>query len=362
MAPSPMPFAQAAANAVRETVNAVVVPLLAILASLALFGLFIGISGHDPLTAYRLIAVGGFGSWFSWQNTLLRTAPLLLTALCTALPAQMGLVIIGGEGAFVGGGLAAMAVGLPLCDAGLPPLLVQGMMAIAGMSAGAALIGLAGGLRHWRGVNETISSLLIGYIAIAVMKQMVEGVMRDPTSLNKPFTRPLPEAYMLPSLPTMDVHVGLAMGAIFCLLAYILMSKTTFGFAARMVGGNPRAARMAGLPVGALVLVVTALGGSAAGLGGMIEVAAIQGRANATLVSGYGFTGILVAFLARHNPLAVIPVAILLGGISASGGLLQRRLGLPDAAVLVLQGIIFVVLLASETFSGRVRLFKTGER
>ena len=88
----------------------------------------------------------------------------------------------------------------------------------------------------------------------------------------------------------------------------------------------------------------------------MVEVAAVQGRANASLVAGYGFTGILVAFIARHNPLAIIPVAILFGGISASGGLLQRRLDLPDATVLVLQGIIFVFVLASETLYGRIAL------
>jgi len=136
----------------------------------------------------------------------------------------------------------------------------------------------------------------------------------------------------------------------------VLMAHTTFGFAARIVGGNPRAAKMAGLPVGLLTIVVCAIGGAAAGLGGMVEVAAVQGRANATLAAGYGMTGILVAFLARQNPLAVIPVAILLGGIGASGGLLQRRLDLPDSAVLVLQGILFVVLLASDGLTGRFSL------
>ena len=93
----------------------------------------------------------------------------------------------------------------------------------------------------------------------------------------------------------------------------------------------------------------------------MVEVAAVQGRASASLAAGYGYTGILVAFLARQNPLAVIPVAILFGGIDASGGLLQRRLDLPDATVLVLQGIIFVVILASETLYGRFRIFKPKE-
>jgi simple sugar transport system permease protein len=98
------------------------------------------------------------------------------------------------------------------------------------------------------------------------------------------------------------------------------------------------------------------MAGAAAGLAGMVEVAAVHGRANGNMVAGYGYTGILVAFLARQNPLAVIPVAILLGGIAASGGLLQRRLGLPDASVLVLQGILFITLLASETLTGRLHL------
>jgi simple sugar transport system permease protein len=101
------------------------------------------------------------------------------------------------------------------------------------------------------------------------------------------------------------------------------------------------------------------IAGACAGLAGFYEVAAIQGRANASLAAGYGFTGILVSFLARHNPLAIVPVAILFGGLVAAGGLIQRRMGLPDATVLVLQGLIFVVLLTSETLYGRFAIFKT---
>ena len=126
----------------------------------------------------------------------------------------------------------------------------------------------------------------------------------------------------------------------------MLLERTTFGFSARITGGNLRAARLQGLPVGRLILVLTALAGAFAGLAGMFEVAAVHGRANASLVAGYGYAGILVSFLARHNPLAIIPVAVLLGGIAASGGLIQRRMDLPDATVLVLQGVLFVVILA----------------
>jgi simple sugar transport system permease protein len=340
--------------------EAVLIPLGALAVSLLLFGGFVALARVNPLDVYRYMVVGSVGSWFSIQNTLTRAAPLVLTALCTALPAQTGLMIIGGEGAFVIGGLASIAAGLPFSGVA-PPLAVEAIMAAAGMAAGGAWIALAGALRHWRGVNETISTLLLTYIGIAILNHMVEGVMRDPASLNKPSSYALPDADMIGNIPGTEIHWGLVYGILFCVFAYVLLYHTTFGFAARMVGGNTRAARLAGLPVGRILMAVTGLGGAAAGLAGMIEIAAVQGRASATLAAGYGFTGILVAFIARQNPLAVIPVAFLFGGIGASGGLLQRRLDLPDASVLVLQGIIFVVILASETLFGRFRVFRRTE-
>jgi simple sugar transport system permease protein len=217
---------------------------------------------------------------------------------------------------------------------------------------------LSGGLRQYRGVNETISSLLLVYIALAILNHLVEGVMRDPASLNKPSTREIGAANMIGSIPGTDVHWGLVFGVIAAIASYILIYHTVFGFAARVAGGNIRAAKIVGLGVGRLILTICFLAGASAGLAGMVEVAAVQGRTNANLAAGYGFTGILVAFLARQNPLAIIPVAILLGGISASGGLLQRRLGLPDASVQVLQGIIFAFVLASDALYGRIGFLK----
>ncbi|MEK1873934.1 MAG: ABC transporter permease [Rhizobium altiplani] len=334
----------------------VVISCGAILIGLALFSIFILVIGKSPATLFQLMYTGGFGSWFSIQNSLSRAAPLLLTALCVALPARLGLVIIGGEGAVVLGGVAAAAAALPFVGT-LPAFLVLLLMAAAAMLVGGIWIGLAGFLRHYRGVNETISSLLLAYIAIALMNQFVEGPLRDPASLNKPSTAPLPAEYMLGKIPGMDVHWGLAIGVVACIISWVLIEVTSYGFAARIAGGNVRAAQIQGLPVGRLIVGFTAIAGSFAGLAGMIEVAAVQGSANASLAAGYGYTGILVAFLARHNPLAIIPVAILLGGIDASGGLIQRRMALPDATVLVLQGTLFVVILFCETFYGRFKIF-----
>jgi simple sugar transport system permease protein len=334
----------------------IAISLAAILAGLGLFSLFILLVGKSPAMLFQLMYTGGFGSWFSIQNSLSRSSPLLLTALCVALPARLGLVIIGGEGAVVLGGVAAAANAMPLAGPA-PVWITLILMAIAAMSAGGLWIGLAGFLRHYRGVNETISSLLLAYIAIALMNQLVEGPLRDPASLNKPSTTPLPAEYMLGKIPGMDVHWGLVVGIAACAVSWVLIDATRYGFAARIAGGNVRAAQIQGLPVGRLITGFTAIAGSFAGLAGMIEVTAVQGSANASLAAGYGYTGILVAFLARHNPLAIIPVAILLGGIDASGGLIQRRMGLPDATVLVLQGTLFIVILFCETFYGRFKIF-----
>ncbi|HMJ10361.1 MAG TPA: ABC transporter permease [Polyangiaceae bacterium] len=328
----------------------VLAPLGAVVFTLIVFGVFVALAGVSPLDVYASMYRGAFGTWFSFQNTLLRAAPLMLTGLCAALPARLGLIVIGGEGALVVGGVSAAATAMVL--QGVSPLTMQLSMALAAMLGGGAWIGAVGALRSYRGVNETISSLLLTYIAIALLNHLVEGPLKDPASLNKPSTPHIGEANMLGTLPGVDVHWGLVFGVAACAFSYVLMDRSVFGFAAKIVGGNARAARLSGLNVPRLVILACFMGGAAAGLAGMVEVSAVHGTANVSLVAGYGYTGILVAFLARHNPLYVMPVALVLGGINASGGLLQRTFGLPDATVSVLQGILFVSILASESYRG----------
>ncbi len=361
----------------RGTLEAVCIPIGAILFSLVLFGIFCAVNKANPFLVYTSIYKAAFSDVRSFQNTLIRGAPLMLTALCTALPARLGLMIIGNEGALVMGGVSAMMAGLLVsygtvlpsaAQLGATPaassLMVQLAMAVAGIIAGGLWITIVGALRHYRGVNETISSLLMNYIAIALLNHLVGGPIRDPSSLNKPSSFAIPEAFKLGTLTSFGlnrVHFGLLYGLIACVIAYFLIQHTTFGFAARTAGGNIKAARIAGLPVGQLTLAICFLAGSCAGLAGMVEVAAVHGRANESLVAGYGYAGILVAFVARYNPLAAVLVSILLGGILASGSILQRQLGLPDATVLVFQGLVFLVVLFSESLYGRLAIFKPKE-
>ncbi|MGE0237191.1 MAG: ABC transporter permease [Parvibaculaceae bacterium] len=335
-----------------SSIESLLISLGAILASLVAFGIFMLLTGRNPFDVLYTIYKGGFGNWFAWQNTLLRAAPLLLTALCTAIPARLGLMIIGGEGALILGALATVVAAVSL--AGAPPMLAIPLMALAAACVGGAWVALAGWLREARGVNETISSLLLNYIAIALMNHLISGVMRDPAVVHRPSSWSVGDAFMVGQIPGITVHWGLAAGVILCLCLYVLMTRTSFGFAAQMIGGNVRAARLAGLSVTKYVLIACCIGGAGAGLAGMFEVAAGEGRVSSSIVVGYGYTGILVAFIARQNPLAIIPVAILLGGIRASGGLLQRWHDLPDASVLVLQGLMFVMILSGESLHGRL--------
>lgn len=328
----------------------------ALLLSLALFSVFLLVIGANPLKVFQYMIEGSVGSSFSLQNTILMASPLLFVSFCTALPAKLGMGVIGGEGALVMGGLVAAATGVSLAEASYS-LTMAGMFLTAFL-AGGIWIGFIGYLKHYKGANETIVGLLLNYIAIALMNHLVEGILRDPESLNKPSTFHIGADKMIAGIPGTDIHYGVIMGTTIALLMYVLYHFTTFGFSVRIVGGNLNAAKLAGLSIGKITLITFFLAGGISGLAGMVEVAAIHGRANMSLVVGYGYTGILVSFLARHNPLAIIPVAFLFGALNASNGLIQRRCELPDATMVMLQGIIFVTILAFEPLMATLRSSK----
>jgi simple sugar transport system permease protein len=322
----------------------------------ALFGLFLLANRLNPLEVYAVLWLGGFGTSFSLQATLTQAAPLMLTALCVAIPARAGLLVIGGEGALVAGGVCAVLAGV--AAAGLPAAMGTVLVCAAGAAAGGAWIAMAGALKHLRGVNETISTLLLNYIAIALLNHLVSGPIRDHAVSLKVTSWSIPQAYMVDAIPGIGVHWGLALGVLACLAAYVLLRYSVPGFAIAVLGGNARAAQLVGLPIGRLTLLACALGGAAAGLAGAVEIVAVHGAASSSLVVGFGYAGILVAFLARQNPLAIVFFAFLVGGISASGGLMQRRFDMPDAATQVLQGMIFLCVLGSNALYGRLRVFR----
>lgn len=300
-------------------------------------------SGVPPAAALGGLFAGALGSLFALEQTLRAAAPLLLTGLCVALPARAGLVVIGGEGALVLGGLAAA-----VAAAAVPAPFALVALLTGGMAAGAVWLGACAWLRTARGVNEAVSSLMLNYVAIALLNHFVEGPLRDPSSLDRPATAQIPEQAVIGAIGGTSLHWGLVAGAALCVVWQFFISRTVPGLVVRYCGGNARAAAVAGLPVAAAAVAMAALGGAMAGLAGAFEVGAAQMRASAGLVLGYGYAGILVAALARGNLLALIPCAVLVGAIEAGGGLLQRRYGAPAASAEMLHGLIFIALVASE--------------
>ncbi len=339
-----------------NSLEAVTINVAAFAITLALFGVYVAAIGHNPLDVYYVLWLGSFARQISIESTLTNAAPLMLTALCTAIPARAGLLVIGGEGALVVGGVATVLAGVWLAQA--PFLLGVGLMALAGALAGGLWVGFAGALRQYRGVNETISTLLLNYIAIAVMYHLITGPMRDWERVLKTSSWSIPDDLRVGALPFIDVHWGLAAGVVICAVLWVVMRRTTFGFGVDVLGGNPRAAQMAGLPINRMVVLCCVIGGAGAGLAGSFEVMAVHGFASESLAVGFGYAGILVAFLSRQNPAAIIVLAVLLGGVTASGGVLQRRFDLPDATTQVLQGVLFLVVLASNAAYGRFNIFQ----
>ena len=220
----------------------VAIPVFALLMAAALFAVFLLAIGKSPIEFVNYVWRGGFGTAFSLQNTLQRSSPLILTALAVAIPARIGLIMIGGEGALVLGGFAAAAIAVPMVGV-VPPIVTIPVMVAAAVLVGAMWVEIAGYLRYARGVNETISSLLLTYIGIAIMNFFVEGVMRDASNPNKPSTKPIGDAYMVGYIPGTEVHWGFPVGVLLAVALYILMTRTTFGFAARVTGGNFRGGR-----------------------------------------------------------------------------------------------------------------------
>ena len=338
--------------------EALLLPAGAMAAALAVFGLFVWFGGGSPLQAWWLLFRGAFGDAFSWQNSLQRAAPLMLTALAVALPARAGLTVIGGEGALVLGALGC--AGLPYLLPGLGGSAGTLAVLLAGALLGGMWVALAGALRQWRGVNETISSLLLGYIAIALFKHLVEGPMRDPASLNKPSTRPLGEGLRIgaiaPDSVLGDVHWGLVIGVALCGAAGLWLSFTASGFALRVVGGNARAARLVGLPTDRLIVLACALGGACAGLAGAVEVAGRTGYVTLDMSPGYGYSGIVIAMLAGLHPLVVVAASIGVAAVLVGADSMSRAIGVPTyLADGVVASALLAVLVASMLTRYRLR-------
>jgi len=320
--------------------------LLTVLKAGALFTIssvvFFRLLGKPPGAVLWALLQGSFGSGFALSETMVRASPILLCALATALPARLGLISVGAEGQLVLGaitGTGFVLLGADLGVATLPLLLLCG--ALGGAAWGAA----AGLLRAKLRVNETISTLLLNYIAPPLVDYLVYGPWKDPTSLGWPATVMFPEAARLSGYFGTRVHLGLALGLGLVGIFHVLVSRSRFGIELDLLRESPQLAQRAGLRFAPRVLGMLALGGGLAGMAGIIEASALEGRLQGGVGSGAGYGGFLVAFLARGHLLRIVPLTLIVAGLVAGGDNLQLGFDMPSSVVFVLQGLLFAAAL-----------------
>jgi simple sugar transport system permease protein len=329
---------------VATTIGAVVVALV-------VGGVILAFAGGDPLAIYAHILRSSFGSLGVLSDTLVKATPLILTGLACALAFRMRLWNIGAEGQFLLGAWGASAIVLaPLLPAGTPAIVVIPVMMLAGAVAGGLWGFIPGVLRARLGVNEIITSLMLDYIALLWVQYWVFGPWSK-GGFQETNTFP-PEAWLprlndfaatFPILAGLTTHAGLILAIVLAAIMWVALERTRWGYEVRLIGDSPKAARYAGIDIARKIIVVFVISGALAGLGGMSEVSGVVHKLQDRISPGYGFTAIIIAYLARFGPFRVIIASILFGALILAGREIQ-----PSGVPAMIQGIILFSLIGRD--------------
>lgn len=332
------------------------VPLLAVGVALGLGAGLIGASGASVLEAYSSLAEGMCGSWRALAETGVAATPYMLAGLAVALGFKGGLLNIGAEGQLYIGALSTVVIGYGL--PGLPAWLHVPLALTGGALGGAMWGAIPGVLKARLGAHEVINTIMMNYIAIKLVDYLVKHLLRDPAaSLDR--TPAILATAELPRLlgPHHRLHAGVLVALAAVVVVAWLLDKTTLGFEIRTVGTNPHAARYGGMPVTRTLVLTMTLSGMLAGVAGAVEILGLYHTLPATFVTGYGFDAIAVALLARSNPIAVLPAALLWGGLRNGAGLMQLRTGVSIDLINVIQALVIVGLAIDRLWRSLVQRY-----
>lgn len=337
----------------------VLVPAISFLCSLVLTGILLLIFGANPFATFAAMFKGAFGSGRAFSETLVKTIPLTLTGLGVAVAFRLRFWNIGAEGQLTLGGVAAAWVAI-FWSGWLPSFLLLPAVILAGCLAGAAWAGIPALLKTRLKVDETLVTLMLNYVAILLSEFLYYGPWRDPEGYGFPGTRIFPEAAWMPRLVG-RAHLGLVFGLALALVLWFVFNRTRWGFELKIIGNSPLAARYQGIDVERNIVLAILLSGALCGLAGAGEVAGISRRLQQGLSLGYGYTAIIVAWMAQLNPLAVPFVAVLMAALLVGGDQVQMMMGLPASMGVLMQGMILFPLLAGSLFT-EYRIKNTGKR
>jgi simple sugar transport system permease protein len=315
------------------------IPVLSVIVALAIGGILVYIQGSNPLTAYRVLFTTAFGSLDGIATTLAKATPLVLSGLAVAICLRAGLFNIGAQGQLISGALASAWAGYNFV--GLPMFIHIPLALLFGAFFGALVALVAGVLKAYRGVHEVITTIMLNSIVIALADYLASTPFKEP---DQPLTRTpkIEDSARIPDL--FGLPLGFFIAVLISYVFWWILKNTTTGFRIETIGRNKNAGWYAGISIKRVVILSMLLGGAVAGVAGAIETLSIVGRFEPAFNAGLGFDGITVALLARANPLGVIPAAILIGGMRASGSTVQFEAGVaPEIVDLLLALILFFV-------------------
>lgn len=328
-------------------------PLIsAVAAGIAVLAVTLVATGHDPIVALGAMWRGAFGSWDTILSAVLpRSIPLIVIGLGIGLAFRTGALNIGAEGQFYAGAIAATWAGLHLN--GWPAPLAIAALLITSILAGGLWVAVPVLLRVRFGVLEVISTLLLNFVADALVSWMVQGPLQE-TKRIYPQSDPIAVSARLPQVPGTRLHLGLLLAISLAVVLWLIYRRTLWGFQLRATGAGPLAARIAGrIDIKKMIATALLLSGGIAGLAGGIEVSGVSYALFQSLSPGYGFTGIAVALLARLDPLGTIATGLLFAALEAGAGGLQREAGVPAVLVYLIEAVIIIVVLLSDVFARR---------
>ncbi len=325
------------------------VPVVSFFISLVLGGILLLIFGINPLNVYAAMAQGAFGSGYNLSEVLVKAIPLMLLGLGVSIAFRMQFWNIGAEGQLMFGAMAATWVAL-YGSAALPGWLVLPAALLAGIVAGALWAGIPAMLKAYLKVDETLTTLMLNYVAILFVQNLYYTAWRDPNGYGFPGTALFPATAWLPRLAG-RAHIGVIFAIVAAAAIWFILKWTGWGFEIRIIGENPVAARYLGINIPRNIVLVLLISGALAGLAGASEVTGISHRLQAGISMGYGYTAIIVAWMAQLNPWAVLLVSLLMAALLVGGDQVQMMIGLPSAMALILQGMILFPMLAGVLFT-----------
>ena len=317
--------------------------------SLLLSALFLLLGGISPLQGIAALFQGGFGSSWALEDSVLKAIPIFLCSLGVGVAFRLKIWNIGAEGQFALGAIGATWVALSFPN--WPSYLLIPSMIIMAMVGGGFWAFIPALLRQRLRTNEIIVTLMLNYIAILLLDYLVYGVWKDPTSFGFPMTPSFSENAIVGKIGSSTINWGLLHCLGLGVLVWIFFRFTRIGFEIKAAGDNVRAARYAGLPYDRLVMLVMVISGALAGWAGFLEASATVNRLQPSIMVGYGYTAIVVAWLARLNPLGIGIAAILLAGLRVGVENLQLDLQVPAAIGGIIEGLILLTVLAAGFFT-----------